>query len=248
MPAESTSSAAEADPLETQQESEPTQQSAATPLSEQDKRGQIVAKCLSIVELYADLMARFEERFGTKFFTLLTPQPGIFSASFLLTGHLYTSHEEELLLRIMRVLVHVATRNTLVKGVTQMLLKLAEEKIKAQTAQSSALTDKEAQDNAVGQVTPKMFESMEMIVKDLQWAPSDHLHFSSRYPNYTADKRDDAGQLSDLLEKWASLAIDEMEAKDPSGKDLIEPEELSAHEQPEIDEAPPLPSIEKDDD
>ncbi|KIV89089.1 hypothetical protein PV10_08695 [Exophiala mesophila] len=248
VPTESTSSAAEADPLETQQENEPTQQSAATLLPEQDKRGQIVAKCLSIVKLYADVMARFEERFGTKFFTLLTPQPGIFSASFLLTGHLYTSHEEELLLRIMRVLVHVATRNTLVKGVTQMLLKLAEEKVKAQTAQSSALTDKEAQDNAVGQVSPKMFESMEMIVKELQWAPSDHLHFSSRYPNYIADKRDDAGQLSDLLEKWASLAIDEMEAEDPSGKDLMEPEELSTHEQHEIDEAPPLPSIEKDDD
>lgn len=247
VPAESASSTSQANPHEAERESESSQQQTAIAPSEEGRRDQIVTKCLSIVQSYAALMGRFDERFGPKFFTVLTPQPGIFSISFLLTGHLYTSHEEELLLQILRVLVHVASRNTLVRGVTQMLLKLAEEKTKAQKAESGALTDKEAQENAPGQLTPKMFESMEIIVKELEWAPSDHLHFSSRYPNYTADKDDETTQLSDLLEKWASLAIDEMEAGGPSEKNVLEPEELSSHEQHDFEEAPPLPSIERDD-
>ena len=172
-------------------------------------RRRLVSKCLSFVEQVASLILKSNERFGPTLHTVLTPQTGIYCAMFLLNGHLYGAHEEELLLQIMQILVQCANKNTLVKGVTQMLLKVAEGKVNAQSSDAANLENAEPPTTPHGEISPKMFKSLELIVKDIEWSPSDHLHFSSRYPNYLEKKVDETTELSHLLEKWADLAIDE---------------------------------------
>ncbi|OCT51511.1 hypothetical protein CLCR_09106 [Cladophialophora carrionii] len=155
--------------------------------------------CLEIVSTTTRILSTADAAFGPVFNTLLTAQTAILAASFLLSGNLTSAGEEGMLLQIMHILVRCSRQRNLVKGVTHMLLKTAEDQLAAN------------QDGAVpaGGVSKAVVEQLSIIVKDLAWEKRDHLSFSSQYPNHVMVKEDPDVQLSQLLESWADLALDE---------------------------------------
>lgn len=158
------------------------------------------AMCLDLAATIADLSQKFDSRYGPSFFSILMPQSGILAASFLLSGNLNSTREEEILLQIMRTLVQSARRWQLVRGVTHMLLVTAKDKIVP------------VGEHAKGGVTPALYQELKVMVKDLAWNASEHVHFSSQYPNHISIKEDPTLEMSDLLERWAEMAIDEKDA------------------------------------
>ncbi|OAP60583.1 hypothetical protein AYL99_05585 [Fonsecaea erecta] len=158
-------------------------------------------KCMQIVTVTIRIIQKSDAVYGPRFFTVLTPQSGILAASFLLSGNLNSEVEEELLLEVMRVLVGCSRQRQLVKGVTHMLLKTAEDKLAA------------AGDGPTppGGVSKPLLEKLTVIVKDIAWAGQEHLTFSSKYPNHVLIKEDPDTELSSLLEKWADMGLHEEE-------------------------------------
>lgn len=216
----------------------------------QEVRTVALATCSQIVDTIVSIGRRFDDQYGPTYHSMLMPQSSIFCANFLLSGNLHSTHEEGLLLEIMKILVQSSKRWQLVKGVTHMLLKGAEEKVKGQ---SNPLAERDDDDEqpfvpAPGELTREVFESMELIVKGMAWSPSDYLHFSSRYPNYLVAKEDPTVELSNMLEQWAQLALDEMASKESGGDDVEQTGYGGSNDDDNIGpEAPPVHSIEHDD-
>lgn len=162
-------------------------------------------ECMEIASAVTRIIQEVDETYGPNFFSILTPQSGIVAASYLMSGNLTSEREEEMLLQIMRILVQCSRKWQLVRGVTRMLLKTAEDKSAA------------AEDDGVvppGGISKSLLEAMTAVVQDLSWEEGrDHLTFSSRYPNHIL-VRNDAPEtsLSDLLEKWADMALNEKDA------------------------------------
>ncbi|OAL21184.1 hypothetical protein AYO22_08147 [Fonsecaea multimorphosa] len=184
----------------------PEQDSASANASEtlssgQDELDQVTREakdmCMPITRVTTRIIQRSDAIFGPRFFTVLTPQSGILAASFLLSGNLGSEVEEDLLLEIMRVLVRCSRQRQLVKGVTHMLLKTAEDKVAA------------AGDGPTppGGVSQSLLEKLTVIVKDIAWEGQEHLTFSSKYPNHILIKEDPDTELSTLLEKWADMGL-----------------------------------------
>jgi phenylpyruvate tautomerase PptA (4-oxalocrotonate tautomerase family) len=113
--------------------------------------------CLQIVSDTTRVLVAADAAFGPVFNTLLTAQTGIVAASFLLSGNLVSTREEDMLLQIMHILVRCSRQRNLVKGVTRMLLKTAETRFAAN------------KDGAVspGGVSEAVVEQLTEIVKDL---------------------------------------------------------------------------------
>jgi hypothetical protein len=155
--------------------------------------------CLQIVSDTTRVLVAADAAFGPVFNTLLTAQTGILAASFLLSGNLISTREEDMLLQIMHILVRCSRQRNLVKGVTRMLLKTAETQFAAN------------KDGAVspGGVSEAVVEQLTEIVKDLAWEERDHLSFSSHYPNHIIVKEDPDVRLSQLLDDWAKLGLNE---------------------------------------
>jgi hypothetical protein len=155
--------------------------------------------CLQIVSDTTRVLVAADAAFGPVFNTLLTAQTGIVAASFLLSGNLVSTREEDMLLQIMHILVRCSRQRNLVKGVTRMLLKTAETRFAAN------------KDGAVspGGVSEEVVEQLTEIVKDLAWEERDHLSFSSRYPNHVIVKEDPDVQLSQMLDNYAKLGLNE---------------------------------------
>ncbi|OAG41676.1 hypothetical protein AYO21_04140 [Fonsecaea monophora] len=201
----------------TKPNAEPTQDSAAagtesaTRRPSQDELAQVTREtkdmCLQITTVTIHIIQRAGSRYGPRFFTVLTPQSGILAASFLLSGNLDSVVEEELLLEIMRVLVGCSRQRQLVKGITHMLLKTAEDKV-------AAVGDGPAPPGGVSQA---LLEKLTVIVKDLAWAGHEHLTFSSKYPNHILIKEDPDTELSQLLEKWADMGLNEKKPGEGAG-------------------------------
>ena len=131
----------------------------------------------------------------------MTAQTAILAVSFLLSGNLDSAKEEDILLQVMRILVKCSRHRYLTKGVTQMLLKTAEDQFAA---------DKGGKVSPGG-VSGALVEQLTVIVKDLAWDEREYLSFSSRYPNYVKAKEEEDVGLSQLLENWASLQLQEEE-------------------------------------
>ncbi|EXJ77649.1 hypothetical protein A1O3_09877 [Capronia epimyces CBS 606.96] len=185
--------------------------------------------CFELTANTTQLYQTWYDKFPQTYFSMLMPQTGSVAASFLLSGNLKSAHEEDMLLQIMRVLVRSSPRWQMVKGITQMLLKTAEEKSKA--------ADKEE-----GGVSKALVEEMKEIVKDLGWEDTDHLNFSSQYPNYAIVREDPSAnvEMSQLLEKWAELAIDEKEVEATSEQgDMSEQGDIVAEDRSQGDEGQP---------
>lgn len=229
-------------------QSDPTKSEKSDSEKVQEVRTVALATCSQIVDTIVSIGRRFDDQYGPTYHSMLMPQSGIFCANFLLSGNLHSAHEEGLLLEITKILVQSSKRWQLVKGVTHMLLKGAEEKVKGQP---NPLAERDDDEQPVipapGQLTREVFKSMELIVKDMAWSPSDYLHFSSRYPNYLVAKEDPTVELSNMLEQWAQLALDEMTSKETGGDEV----EQTGYGGPNDDnigpEAPPVHSIEHDD-
>lgn len=205
-------------------------------------RAKATDKCFQIIEATVAVIRRFDDQYGPSYFSMLGPQSGIYCVNFLLSNNLHSAHEEELLLQIMQTLVKASKRWQLVKGVTQMLLKVAEEKVKAQDSPILEEDDETSGKAPAppGQITREVFESMELIVKGMAWSPSDHLHFSSRYPNYLVAKEDTTTELSNMLERWAQLALEEIALREPGPPAVAGDTDIGAG-------APPLQSVEQQD-
>ena len=165
--------------------------------------------CLEIVATTTRVLTAADASFGPIFNTLLTAQSGILAASFLLSGNLKSAEEEELLLQIMRILVRCSRQRNLVKGVTHMLLKTAEDQYAAT----------QGGDVPPGGVSSAVVERLIVIVKDLAWEQQDHLSFSSQYPNHVTVKEDPDVQLSQFLETMANLQVQEDDPPDGAGDD-----------------------------
>lgn len=206
-----------------------------------------LATCSQIVETIVSLGRRFDDQYGPTYHSMLTPQSSIFCANFLLSGNLYSAHEEGLLLQIMQILVQSSKRWQLVKGVTQMLLKGAEAKVKAQSSPLVERDDEQPIVPAPGQITQEVFESMELIVRDMAWSPSDYLHFSSRYPNYLVAKEDPTVELSNMLEQWAQLALDEIALRELEDDNIGPTGYEGLNDNDTGPQAPPVQSIEHED-
>lgn len=200
-----------------------------------------------IVESVVSIGRRFDEQYGPTYHSMLMPQSGIFCANFLLAGNLHSAHEEELLLQIMQILVQASKRWQLVKGVTQMLLKGSEEKVKALSSPLAERDDEQSVVPAPGKITKELFESMELIVKDMAWSPSDYLHFSSRYPNYLVAKEDPTVELSNMLEQWAQLALEEIALREGEDENVEMAGYDDSNDNDTGPQAPPVQSIERDD-
>jgi hypothetical protein len=194
-----------------------------TPEQIQEVRRKAKEVCLDITASIADLSLRFDAVYGPRFASMLTAQSSILATSFLLGGHLDSPREERLLLQLMRILVQCSRQRHLVRGVTQMLLQTAQQKV--------VPVDTEAAIDNKGFITQAVLESMQEVVKDFAWQASEHLHFSSQYPNYTLIKEDPTLEMSDLLEQWAEVTLDEKEAEAAPDQDRApepEPEPESA--------------------
>ncbi|EXJ68033.1 uncharacterized protein A1O5_08648 [Cladophialophora psammophila CBS 110553] len=198
---------------------EPEQRSATgtspdAPIPGQDELDQIAREakemCMEIASVTVRIIRAFNASFGHRFFTVLTPQSGILAASFLLSGNLHSADEEELLLDIMRVLVRCSRQRQLVKGITHMLLKTAEDKV---VAAGNGDTP------PPGGVSKSLLEQLTVIVKDIAWEGQEHLTFSSKYPNHILVKEDPDTELSLLLEKWAHMGLDDEEHDGGEGSD-----------------------------
>lgn len=175
--------------------------------------------CLDIVTVTTEAIRASDAHYGPVFNTLMTPQTGILAASFLFSGNLNSRKEEEMLLELMGVLVRCSRQRNLVKGITHMLLKTAEDQVAS--AGGKVIP---------GAVSPAILEELTVIVKDLAWESRDLLSFSSQYPNHIKVKDDPDAELSDLLEKWAGieeLQASEQQAPQPggSGDPLVEESE-----------------------
>lgn len=232
---------------EARYEPDPTEDGRTESEKLEEVRALTLATCSQIVETIVSIACRFDDQYGPTYHSMLMPQSCIYCANFLLSGNLYSAHEEEQLLQIVQILVQSSKRWQLVKGVTQMLLKGAEMKVNAQPSPLVEQDDEQPIVPAPGQITKGVFESMELIVRDMAWSPSDYLHFSSRYPNYLVAKEDPTVELSNMLEQWAQLALDEIALREGEDDNI----ELSGYEGSNDNDigpqAPPVQSIERED-
>lgn len=228
-------------------ESDPSRHEKSDAERVQEVRSKALATCAEIVDNIVSLGRRFDDQYGPTYHSMLTPQSSIFCANFLLMGNLNSAHEEGLLLEIMKILVQSSKRWQLVKGVTHMLLKGAEEKVKAQPSPLVEGDDEQPIAPVPGQLTQEVFESMDLIVRDMAWSPSDYLHFSSRYPNYLVAKEDPTVELSNMLEQWAQLALDEIGLREAADNKTEPIGQEGSNDDNIAPEEPPIHSIEHDD-
>jgi len=229
---------------ETRYEPESTEGTKSSAKTVEEIRTSALAMGSQIVESVVSIGRRFDEQYGPTYHSMLMPQSGIFCANFLLAGNLHSAREEEMLLQIMQILVQASKRWQLVKGVTQMLLKGSEERVKVSSSPLAERDDEQPVVPAPGQIPKELYESMELIVKDMAWSPSDYLHFSSRYPNYLVAKEDPTVELSNMLEQWAQLALEEI-AQREGGDDNVEMTGYDASNDDDTGpQAPPIQSIE----
>lgn len=193
----------------------PSHPSPPAPSREDLDRATAISKerCTDIVSRTVRIIQLSDSRFGPNQFSVLTPQSSILATSFLMSGNLTSPEAEEMLLQLMRILVQTSRKWQLLKGVTHMLLKTAEDKVAAATpaargSSQEAVAAGGGDGDGDGFVTKRLLEQLTVIVKDLAWEENDYLTFSSQYPNHILAKEDPAA-LSDLLEQWADLALKE---------------------------------------